>query len=421
MASKLFKGDRVIWVIFMFLCLISMVEVFSATSTLAYKTANHWEPIMHHGTFLLGGFVIVLVLHNLPCRFFAGGVILLPVSVVLLGITLVMGKDINESSRWMDLFGVRFQPSEIAKLSLIIFISFMMSRRHLYSETTVFRWIVAAVGIVCLLILPENFSTAFLLFAVCFLLMFVGQTPLMKLFQLGAVMVLAGVALFLLLHFMPGDLLNKYVPRSATWQSRIERFYEPAAENEDDVIKITDDNYQKIHAKIAIARGGLFGRMPGNGQQRDFLPQAYADFIYAIIFEELGIVGGLFVLLLYIILMIRVGIIARRCNTPFARYLVMGSGLLIVVQALVNMSVAVDLIPVTGQPLPLISRGGTSTLINCAYIGMILSISRFGAGIGNEEEGKGEEEGEGEGEGEEEKETTEEVAEEGVEALAACN
>ena len=151
-------------------------------------------------------------------------------------------------------------------------------------------------------------------------------------------------------------------------------------------VSIDGDDYQVVHAKIALARGGLFGKFPGHGQQRDFLPQAYSDFIYAIIIEEMGIVGGVFVLLLYIILLVRVGMIARRCDKLFPKFLVLGCGLLVVVQALTNMAVAVDLIPVTGQPLPLVSRGGTSTVISCAYIGIILSVSRFGANMGNEEE-----------------------------------
>ena len=149
---------------------------------------------------------------------------------------------------------------------------------------------------------------------------------------------------------------------------------------------MTDENYQVSHAKIAIARGGLFGQMPGHGQQRDFLPQAYSDFIYAIIIEELGFVGGVFVLLLYIMLLVRVGMIARRCEKAFPKFLVLGCGLLIVVQALANMAVAVSLIPVTGQPMPLVSRGGTSTVITCVYFGIILSVSRFGAHIREKDE-----------------------------------
>ncbi|MDL2255487.1 FtsW/RodA/SpoVE family cell cycle protein [Parabacteroides sp. OttesenSCG-928-K15] len=388
LASKLFKGDRVIWIIFMFFCLISVVEVFSATSTLAYKNANHWAPIVRHATFLLGGGVLILLIHNIPYKFFSLLIALLPISVAMLILTPLIGVATNDAHRWMEIFGIQFQPSEFAKLSLIVFIAFMLSKRKRFTENQIFKSILIAAGITCLLILPENFSTALMLFGICFLLMFIGQVPLLKLLKLGGVLILAGVVFFLLLLYTPPEI-GKYLPnRFVTWQARMERFIEPHASELDPTVayKITDENYQETHAKIAIARGGVFGRLPGHGQQRDFLPQAYSDFIYAIIIEELGIVGGLFVLLLYIILLIRVGIIARRCEKPFAKYLVLGCGLVIVVQALANMAVAVDLIPVTGQPLPLISRGGTSTLITCIYIGIILSVSRFGAGMGNEED-----------------------------------
>jgi cell division protein FtsW len=384
LVGKLFRGDKVIWMIFMFLSLISVVEIFSATSTLAYKTASYWAPAMRHGMFLLGGVALILLLHNIPYRFLSAFVMLLPVSIVLLGITLVIGQDINNSSRWLEFMGIQFQPSELAKLSLVVFVAFMLSKRHVFSERWIFRCIVGATGMVCLLILPENFSTACMLSGVCFLLMFVGQVPFKYLGSLLGVLLLCGCLLFLCLRFVSQETLSEYMPRFVTWQGRIERFM-AESEPETGPFRITDENYQVSHAKIAIVRGGIFGRMPGNGQQRDFLPQAYSDFIYAIIIEELGLAGGVFVLLLYVILMVRVGMIAKRCERPFAKYLVMGCGLMIVVQALANMAVAVNLVPVTGQPLPLVSRGGTSTLITCIYIGIILSVSRFGAGIGNEE------------------------------------
>lgn len=388
LASKLFKGDRVIWVIFMFLCLVSVVEVFSATSTIAYKNANHWAPIVRHATFLLGGFVLVLLLHNVPCRFFPVFILLLPVSVLMLIVTPFVGINANDAHRWLEIMGVQFQPSEFAKLASIVYIAFLLSKRGRFTENQIFKYILIGVGITCVLILPENFSTAFLLFGVCFLMMFIGQLPLAKLAKLGGVLLLALVIFVGLLRFTP-EGVTKYLPdRFATWQGRLERFFQPHESDVDEqgVYRITDDNYQVSHAKIAIARGGVFGRLPGHGQQRDFLPQAYSDFIYAIIIEELGIVGGVAVLLLYIMLLVRVGMIARKCDKLFPKFLVLGCGLLLVVQALANMAVAVNLIPVTGQPMPLVSRGGTSTVISCIYFGIILSVSRFGAGMGNEEE-----------------------------------
>lgn len=386
LASKLFKGDRVIWIIFMFLCLISVVEVFSATSTITYKAANHWTPIVRHATFLFGGFILILFIHNIPYRFFPVLIALLPISIVLLVVTPMFGTFVNNSYRFMEIMGIQFQPSELAKLSLIVFISFLMSKRSRYTEHQIFKYSLIAMLITCALILPENFSTAFMLFGICFMLLFIGQVPFLKLLQLGAGLILVAFLLVMFIHFVPEDKLPK---RFSTWKARIERFQQPEEAtviSEQNGYKIPDELLQETHAKIAIAKGGIFGKMPGHGQQRDFLPQAYSDFIYAIIIEELGIVGGLFVLLLYIMLLVRGGMIARRCEKPFAKYLVLGCTLVIVVQALANMAVAVDLIPVTGQPLPLISRGGTSILITCIYFGVILSISRFGAGMGNEEE-----------------------------------
>lgn len=394
LASKLFKGDRVIWIIFMFLCLVSVIEVFSATSTIAYKNADYWAPIVRHASFLLGGFLVVLILHNVPYRFFPLFILLLPISVLMLIATPFVGISANDAHRWLELFGVPFQPSELAKLASIVFIAFLLSKRHRFTDDQIFKYILIGVGVTCLLILPENFSTAFMLFGVCFLMMFIGQLPMKKLCKLAGVMLLALVLFVVLLRVTPRGITQYLPDRVATWQGRLERFYDNQDSDTDEngVYKITDDNYQVSHAKIAIARGGVFGRLPGHGQQRDFLPQAYSDFIYAIIIEELGVVGGVFVLMLYVMLLVRVGMIARKCNKTFPKYLVLGCGLLVVVQALANMAVAVNLIPVTGQPMPLVSRGGTSTLISCIYFGIILSISRFGAGMGNEEDDYPEEE-----------------------------
>lgn len=388
LANKLFRGDRVIWIIFMFLCLISVIEVFSATSTIAYKNANFWAPIVRHTSFLLGGFILILLLHNIPSKFFPIIILLLPVSILMLLITPFIGVSANDAHRWLEIFGIQFQPSEFAKLSSIVFIAFMLSKRNKFTEDQIFKYILIGVGITCILILPENFSTAIMLFGVCFLMMFIGQLPIKKLFKLSGALIIAGGVFLAMLLFTP-ESIAKYLPdRFTTWQGRIERFVNSNDEAESldgGTFKVTDENYQVVHAKIAIARGGLFGQMPGHGQQRDFLPQAYSDFIYAIIIEEMGFIGGMFVLFLYVILLVRVGMIARKCEKPFQKYLVLGCGLLLVIQAFANMAVAVDLIPVTGQPMPLVSRGGTSTMISCIYFGIILSVSRFGAGMGNEE------------------------------------
>jgi len=227
-----------------------------------------------------------------------------------------------------------------------------------------------------------------MLFVIVFILMFIGQVPFRKLSKLFLIIVVLLTVFISALVFLPATAINTVFPRGVTWKERIKDFTHKENSGGENEFQITDDNYQVSHAKIAIARGGMLGKMPGKSQERDFLPQAYSDFIYAIIIEEMGLIGGLGVLLLYVILFIRSGIIANRCKNKFPKYLVMGSALIIVSQALANMAVAVSLIPVTGQPLPLISRGGTSTLITCVYLGIILSVSRFDnpKGIKKEEE-----------------------------------
>lgn len=377
--GKMFKGDKVIWCIFLALCVVSLLEVFSATSTIAYRQQNHWAPILRHATFLLIGFAGVLFLQRIPSRFFSVLLLGLPISIILLVITMAMGADVNGAQRWLGVGAFTIQPSEFAKISAIGFVAFFLSKMKVENENWIFKTLIIGVGITCILIAPENLSTACLLFGVCFLMMFIGQVSL---FRLGKI-VLVGVAALLLLvgslTLLPESFIKNYLPsRLSTWKARIDRHSDDQQEiNEDGSVaqfKITDENYQVAHAKIAIANGGIIG-LPGSGTERDFLPQAYSDFIFAIILEETGLLGGLFVLLLYVALMVRCGILASKCEKKFQRYLILGAGLMLTIQALANMAVAVNLIPVTGQPLPLISRGGTSTIITCAYFGIILACS----------------------------------------------
>lgn len=390
-ASALFKGDVSIWIIFMLLCCFSLVEVFSATSTIAYKQVNIWQPIAKHASYLFVGFLFVLGMPHIHYRYFSLGILLLPISVLLLGLTYIIGVTTNDASRWLILLGIQFQPSEIAKLACIIYVTFWLSKRSKFSDSTVYRIILYGVGAVCILIFFANFSTAFMLGAVCFLMMFIGQLPWQKLVRLLGSLILIGVIGVLALMALPEEVVEKYMPRAQTWKNRISNYFVPKMQSENEADKnktyeITDSNYQESHAKIAIARGGIFGKLPGQSVQRDFLPQAYSDFIFAIIMEEMGIVGGMFILLLYIMLMIRVGIIANRCEKLFPKYLAIGCGLMIVIQAFVHMGINVGLFPVTGQPLPLVSRGGTSTILTCIYIGIILSISHYGAKMSEGEE-----------------------------------
>ena len=383
--KDLFKGDKVIWIIFLFLCLISVVEVFSAASTLTYKSGDHWGPITQHSVILMVGAFIVVLVHNIPCKYFSVlPFFLLPLSCILLlfvmGMGIITGDRVNGAARWMTFFGIQFQPSELAKMAVIIVTAFILSKfqEEDGANPKAFKYIMWIIGIVFILIAPENGSTAALLAGVVFLMMLIGRVPWR---QIGRLVGIIGVTLSLLITVIvviPPSVYEN-VPgthRFSTWQSRIKGFFEdkgaiPAAKFD------IDKDAQVAHANIAIATSNVIGKMPGNSVQRDFLSQAFSDFIFAIVIEELGLLGGAFIVMLYLWLLIRAGRIAKRSDKHFPAFLVMGIALLLVSQAMLNMMVAVGLFPVTGQPLPLISKGGTSTLINCAYIGMILSVSRY--------------------------------------------
>jgi cell division protein FtsW len=344
--------------------------------------------------FLVGGFFIVLICHSIPVKYYKILAFCLPGVWLLLIAVKLTGTSVNGADRWLSIGGFSFQPSELAKLFLIISVAFILSRRNYLSAKVSFYWILGLSSITCGIIFIDNFSTAAILFGIVIFLMFVGQIPFKLIAKLLLGLAVIGALFVLFIYTCPEDTLKKIFPRGATWKGRIEDFSsgnkgDLTAENKEDKYIITDDNYQVSHAKIAISQGGITGKLPGQSTERDFIPQAYSDFIYSIIIEEMGlIVGGIGMLFLYITLFFRAGIIANRSESLFSKYIVMGSAMILVIQALVNMAVAVNLIPVTGQPLPLVSRGGTSTLINCIYIGIILSVSRFDnpKGIKREEE-----------------------------------
>ncbi|MGV8962216.1 MAG: FtsW/RodA/SpoVE family cell cycle protein [Candidatus Saccharimonadaceae bacterium] len=379
--SKIFKGDKVIWSVFIILCIVSLVEVFSATSTIVYRQQNHWGPILRHASFLLGGVGVILFMHNVPYKYFSSLIFLLVISIVLLILTPIIGTSINGADRWISIMGISIQPSEIAKLSLMGTIAFLLSKQNDVNENILFKWMIGLMIGVSLIIAMDNLSTALLLFIVCFVLMYVGNVKLKRLAKVALIGIAIAVLAIMLLKVIPTEWTKGGpLSRVSTWQARIDRFGDKTSNDDESYYKITDENYQVAHSKIAIANGGVFGKFPGNSKERDFLPQAYSDFIYSIILEELGLIGGIAVLIFYIIILWRSGIIARKTEKLFPKYLVLGSALMLSMQAFVNMAVAVHLIPVTGQPLPLISRGGTSTLITCAYFGIILSADRFGIG-----------------------------------------
>lgn len=379
--KDLFKGDKVIWIIFLFLCLISIVEVFSAASTLTFKSGDHWGPITQHSVFLIVGAFVVLLVHNIPCKYFSVlPFFLLPLSCILLLFVMVMGNYVNGAARWLNFFGVQFQPSELAKMAVIIVTAFILSKfqEEDGANPKAFKYIMWIIGIVFILIAPENGSTAAILFGVVFLMMVIGRIPWKQLGKLLGVLAIFITIFVSIVMITPASKYRELpmMHRVETWQNRIKGFFEdkeavPASEYD------IDKDAQIAHANIAIASSHIIGKMPGNSVQRDFLSQAFSDFIFAIVIEELGLLGGAFIVMLYLWLLIRAGRIAKQCEKYFPAFLVMGISILLVSQAMINMMVAVGLFPVTGQPLPLISKGGTSTLINCAYIGMILSVSRY--------------------------------------------
>lgn len=378
---KIFKGDKVIWSVFIILCVISLVEIFSATSTIVYRQQNIWGPILRHAMFIIGGVWVILLIHNIPYRYFSLLIFVLLGAIVLLILTPFIGTSVNGADRWISFMGFTIQPSEIAKLSLMGTIAFLLSKQNGQNDGLLFKWMIGLMVAVCGIIAMDNLSTAVLLFGVCYLLMFIGNVKFSRLLKVAGTGFAAVLLFVLLLNVIPESWTDAGpLSRLGTWQNRISHFGAARELSEDDYYAITDENYQVAHAKIAIANGGVVGVFPGNSTERDFLPQAYSDFIYAIIIEEMGMLGGLFVLLLYVILLIRAGMIARKTDKMFPKYLVLGSALMLSVQAFINMAVAVNLIPVTGQPLPLVSRGGTSTLITCIYFGLILSADRFGIG-----------------------------------------
>ena len=336
---------------------------------------------MQHGAFMLMGIFIAWLVHFIPCNYFKLFCTLgMFLSILLLIAVLVIGQKTNDAGRWIQIGFIRFQPSEIAKLSLVGFSCFILSslRDEKGASLTGFKVVALATFITIILILTENASTAFIIAIVMFGICFYAQ--IRKRILIGALCLGAiGIgSAFAVAYSIPEKTLNEWqrskgpLHRVPTWVHRITDNQE-RPENPRDFKP--QENPQKAYAKVAIATSNVIGRGPGNSRQRDFIPQAFSDFIYAIIIEELGFFGAFVVLGLYLVLMYRSMRIARKCKALFPSYLVMGLALMIVVQAMMNMAVAVGAFPVTGQPLPLVSRGGTSLFITCTYIGMILSVS----------------------------------------------
>jgi cell division protein FtsW len=362
------KGDKVIWTVVIFLSLVSLLAVYSATGSLAYRErGGHTEYyLLKQLTVLVMGLLIIYFAHRVNYTIYSRvAQIGFLVSIPLLMYTLAFGTALNEASRWIKLpiINLTFQTSDVAKLAIFMYVSRQLSRRQnlINDFRKGFLPIIIPVGIICILIMPANMSTALLLGASCMLLCFIGRVPVKFL----AAMVAAGVVMVLLL-FLVAKVTGMEM-RTKTWEKRIDNFMH----NDH-----TETPYQVQQANIAIAGGGFLGKGPGNSTQRNFLPHAYSDYIYATIIEEYGMFGAFLILAAYMILLLRSIRIYKRCPYAFGAFLAVGLSVTLVIQALTNMAVNVHLFPVTGVTLPLVSMGGSSVLFTSMAIGIILSVSR---------------------------------------------
>lgn len=364
------RGDKVIWAVVILLSIFSLLAVYSSTGTLAYKEqgGNTEYYMLKHLILLLFGLLFMYLTHLIKFTYFSRIFqIALWVAVFLLILTFFIGLNLNDAKRVLPLpFGLTFQTSDLAKLTLIMYIARLLSIKQdrIKDFKSAFIPLMIPVIIVCALILPSNFSTAAMLFMTSLVIMFIGRVNIKYIIALIGIGVVSFTLLMVVANAYP-DLM----PRASTWKTRIVSFTD--SDNTD-----TDKNYQVDQAKIAIASGGLIGKFPGNSTQRNFLPNPYSDFIFAIFLEEYGLIGGAFLVLLYLILFFRVVRIVSKIPRNFGAFLTVGVGFSLVFQAMINMAVAVNLFPVTGQPLPLMSMGGTSIWFTSISLGIILSVSK---------------------------------------------
>jgi cell division protein FtsW len=363
------EGDRVIWIATFFLSLISLLSVYSAISTLAYKAGgNSLGFLLKHGIMLALGFGVMYYVHRIPVKYFSKfSQLLIWVAAGLLLVTLFFGSNINSADRWIRIpvIGLTFQTSDFAKVVLMVYLARVLSLKqevlHDFRQGVLPALI--PVGVICILILPANFSTAAMIALVSVVVMFVAGVPFRHIGKLA----LGGIAGILMIIAIGEYAPKGTLPRYETWKNRIINRLDADAEG----------NYQANLAKYAIYEGGLVPKGPGTGSSRNFLPHPYSDMIYAFIIEEYGSVfGGIGLVLLYLILLFRTIRFSSKCPRSFGALAALGLSFMLVIQALINMGVAVSLFPTTGQPLPLVSMGGTSTLFTCLAIGIILSISR---------------------------------------------
>ena len=367
------EGDKVIWMIVILLSMVSLLAVYSSTGTLAYKyqSGNTEYYLLKHLALIIFSLGLMYLAHKLDYRYYSKAAqILLLVAIPLLAYTLFLGTDLNAAKRWITLpvINISFQTSDLAKLALIMFLARVLSKKQDYIKEFkgAFLPILFPVFIVCALIAPADLSTAVVLFITSLILMFLGRVHLKHILGLVAVSAIAGVVFVSILLSIPDESLVAFGRGPLTWKHRIEAFSDDTGQ----------ESYQVQQAKIAIAKGGVLGQGPGNSTQRNFLPHPYSDFIYAIIIEEYGIMGGLVLIILYLVLLYRTIKIVAKSPKAFGALLAVGLSLSLVIQAFIHMAVSVNLLPVTGLTLPLVSMGGTSLFFTSVSIGIVLSVSR---------------------------------------------
>lgn len=376
--------DKVYWILFGVLIIVAILALFSASSTLALKNNSALGPIMDHMMFIALGVVLAFVVQFLPSKFIRIVSYLgLALSIVFLMLALTrMGVMINGAKRWINLFGVQFQPSELAKLTLILVVSDLLSRIKTENDEKKYFFIVLSLtALVCgLIILGGNLSTGVLLAGIVFLLFLLARIHIKYLgttVVISVVLLVSGYFFIKKVYIEPNRKIPSMMERASTWVDRVDdmivEWNTPLEQR-----KTTSETYQRDLAKVAIARGGVspIGVLPGNSQERNYLPQAFADYIFAIIVEESGIIGAIFLVLLYLAILFRSCLTSSRYADYAAMLMVMGLALMITCQALVSMMVSVGIGPVTGQPLPMISRGGTSALVTSLYFGIMMCVSR---------------------------------------------
>lgn len=362
-----FRGDQYIWFAIISLSLIGMLAVYSATGSLAFKKqgGNTEHFLIKHVIFLFGGFFLMYFFHLLNYKYFSRlSQLAVLIAIPLLIFTLIFGNDINEAKRTITILGITFQSSDFAKFALIMFIArYLSKKQEELNSLKGFAVILAYICVICVLIMPENLSTSLSLFFTCSMLLFLGNARLKHLALLAFTFGLIGFLGLLFLMKAPDSML---FGRASTWKARIENF----------TSQDTTEVFQTVQAKIAIVGGGITGKGPGKGEQSAYLPHSYSDFIYAVIIEEYGIIGGLIVAFLYLLILYRSIRIVLKSPKAFGALLAVGLSFSLVLQAFIHMAVATDVFPLTGLTLPLISMGGTSIIFTSAALGVLLSVSR---------------------------------------------